>query len=284
MKTARDPSSHARSLQCMEILGGAGAREELFSTPGLDAWLFSRPYHGESQGGDVHYLSLCGGGVITRFVLADVSGHGQAVAEFSAALRRIVRKNINRKSQGHLVAALNREFSAMAELRRFATAVVATYLATKRTLTVCNAGHPRPLLYRAESREWSILGADSGAARGANLPLGIDDASDYESFAVDLKPNDVVIAFTDAMVEAQDEGSNLLGEAGLLDLARGLDPTDPSTIGPALVSAVEGYRRGETADDDLTVLVLRHTAQGPKRLSVGEKLDVYAKVFGLKAV
>jgi hypothetical protein len=38
------------------------------------------------------------------------------------------------------------------------------------------------------------------------------------------------------------------------------------------------------ADDDVTMLVLRHNGSGPRRLSVAQKFDVYAKVFGLKSV
>ena len=91
----------------------------------------------------MHYVSLCGGGgVITRLILADVSGHGEAVADMAVSLRALMRKNINSKSQTRLVCALNRQFAALAQMSRFATAVVATYLATRKTLTVCNAGHP----------------------------------------------------------------------------------------------------------------------------------------------
>src|SRR2546423_1619348 len=93
------PEPGKSSMRCMEIRGGSRAVEEAFDTPGLDAWLYSRPYEGADRGGDLHYVSLCGGGVITRVVVADVSGHGAQVAEFSEALRLLMRKNINIKSQ-----------------------------------------------------------------------------------------------------------------------------------------------------------------------------------------
>jgi phosphoserine phosphatase RsbU/P len=118
--------------------------ERAVSTPGLDVWVYSRPHEGAEGGGDVHYVSLCGGGMITRFILADVSGHGASVAELATSLRALMRNNINRKDQARLVQALNREFSGLAKLSRFATAVVATYLTKGDTLTVYNAGHPRP--------------------------------------------------------------------------------------------------------------------------------------------
>ena len=83
----------------MEIWGGIEPVEPTRPTPGLDLWVFSRPFQGDEQGGDVYYVTLCGGGLITRIVVADVSGHGASVAEFSSSLRTLLRKNINQKSQ-----------------------------------------------------------------------------------------------------------------------------------------------------------------------------------------
>lgn len=145
---SRHEAPEQYTLQCMEIWGGIEPVERSVSTPGLDLWVFSQPYRGEDRGGDVHYVTLCGGGLITRLVVADVSGHGSAVAEFSSTLRSLLRKNINQKSQKRFVESLNREFAEMAQLRRFATTVVITFLASTGKLSISNAGHPRPLLFR----------------------------------------------------------------------------------------------------------------------------------------
>jgi serine phosphatase RsbU (regulator of sigma subunit) len=275
-----------RSLRCMEIWGGNSAVEQVVETPGLDGWIFSRPHEGAEGGGDVHYVSLCGGGIITRLIVADVSGHGAAVAEMAQSLRALMRRNINRKSQARLVGELNRQFAELAQLRRFATAVVATYLANRRRLTVCNAGHPTPLWYRAARDEWSLLNhavAERDPA-AANLPLGIDEEGAYDQFAVTLGRDDLVLLGTDALIEAADPSGRMLGEDGLLGLVRGLGERDPQRLGVAVLEAVRRHRGGAPAEDDVTLLALHHNASGPKRMSVGEKLDVYAKVFGLKAV
>jgi serine phosphatase RsbU (regulator of sigma subunit) len=270
----------------MEIRGGSQAVEETLAMPGLSAWIYSRPHEGDPTGGDVHYLSLCGGGVITRLIIADISGHGATVADFSASLRTLLRKNINTKSQTRLVRDLNRQFAALAQLRRFATAVVATYLATQRTLTVCNAGHPRPLWLQAASGEWALLdhGSEPHAGRQGNLPLGLDDQTRYRQFAIDLRRGDVVLFYTDALIEAADSAGRMLGEEGLLELVRALELREAPRIGPALIHRLAEYRGGRPADDDATLLVLGHTGAGPRRLTLGEKVDVYAKVFGLKPV
>jgi phosphoserine phosphatase RsbU/P len=133
-----------QALQCMEIWGGNQATDRAVATPGLDLWVYSRPHEDAEGGGDVHYVSLCGGGMITRFILADVSGHGASVAELATSLRVLMRKNINRKDQARLVQSLNREFSELAKLSRFATAVVATYLTRAICSPSATPGTPAP--------------------------------------------------------------------------------------------------------------------------------------------
>ncbi len=274
-------SAETYTMRCMELRGGSAAVAESLSTPGLDAWVYSQPHEGAESGGDLYYLSLCGGGLITRLIVADVSGHGETVAGFSSILCALMRRNINTKEQTRLVQSLNRQFSETAQLRRFATAVIATYLANHKRLTICNAGHPRPLWYRAAQNDWLLLTAnDEGPG---NLPLGIDDESVYGQFSVVLGPGDLVLLYTDALIEAIDGAGQMLGETGLLALARQTLPSAPHHVGPALLDAVQRYRGGQPANDDVTLVTLHHNAAGPRRMSLGEKLDVYAKVFGLKA-
>jgi phosphoserine phosphatase RsbU/P len=285
MSTSENPDR--QTLHCMEIWGGFEPVERNVSTPGLDLWVFSRPFRGEQQGGDVYYVTLCGGGVITRIVVADVSGHGSVVAEFSTSLRSLLRKNINQKSQKKVVEKLNRQFTEMAGMQRFATALVMTYLASHDRLSVCNAGHPRPLYYRASERGWSLLSQPASQDESAgNLPLGLDEETGYQSFDITLGRGDLVAFYTDALSEAADRTGKLLGEEGLLETVRRLDLSDPrpGAIGSALLEAVAGHREHRAADDDVTLVVLYHNASVTPRLSLSEKVDVYAKVFGLKAV
>lgn len=269
------------TFRCMEIRGGIRAVEQAFDTPGLDGWVYSRPHGGDEAGGDVHYISRCGGGVITRLVLADVSGHGASASGFSENLRALMRRHINTKKQTSLVRSLNRQFAEMAASQCFATAVVATYLTTDRSLTVCNAGHPRPVWFRASTRSWSILDPHTDAA--GNLPLGLDEDSPYSQFSVPLEPGDAVLFFTDAVTETPDSSGKLLGEDGLLSLLHDLPPSSPDLLGSHLLSSLRSRRPTSDPDDDLTLISLSHNASGPPRMSLGEKLDVYAKVFGLRS-
>jgi serine phosphatase RsbU (regulator of sigma subunit) len=274
------PQHATHGMQCMEIWGGSNEADAAVSTPGLDIHVLSKPYQGATAGGDLHYVSLCGGGITTRIIVADLCGHGAALAEQARTVRSLVRQNINRKEHTRLAQGLNRQFSTTPELDHFATAVIATFLATRSQLSLTLAGHPRPLFYDSRERHWSIL---SGESSEANLPLGIDPNSTYSRLSVPLAKGDYLLLYTDALIEARGHDHKLLGEQGLRELAERINPTEPSRVGSCLIQLVEDHRAGN-ADDDLTLVTIFANGNRPNRLSLGQKLDVYAKVFGIKHV
>jgi len=128
---------------------------------GLDTWIYSKPYAEAHSGGDVYYASSCATGRISRLLLADVAGHGHEVAATAADLRTLMRRFVNRLDQTEFVRLLNQQFGALSRQGVFATAIVTTFFEPSRRLTVCNAGHPRPLLYRAAERKWDFLGHEA---------------------------------------------------------------------------------------------------------------------------
>lgn len=281
--SATSPEPHV--LQCMEVWGGNDAVQSAVNMPGLDAWVYSRPHLGDAAGGDVHYLSSCATGRITRLLIADVSGHGQRVAEIAVRLRNLMRQFVNFLDQTRFVESLNREFTGQ-ESGSFATAVLGTYWAPTRYLVTCNAGHPRPIRYHAATRQWSFLLRDTSDApaahedRPSNLPLGVLDASAYDQLGTRLDHDDLVILYTDSLIEAKDSNGRLLGEAGLLELLRELGPDDPDTLASRVVSRAESFNLGQPLDDDATMLVMRCNNARTRR-SLGESVVAAMYFLGL---
>lgn len=273
------------NLQCMDIWSGNHSVTSNVVTPGLELSVYSRPFGGESRGGDVHYVSLCASGYITRMLLADVSGHGEAVAETSQQLRSLVRRFMNSFSQTRLVREINREFTALTQSSRFATAIVATYLANGSRLVLCNAGHPRPLWYQKRTGQWSFVNQDLiGTGRVANLPLGFDSATSYQQFSLTMEEGDLFILYTDALTEARNAEGKLLGEAGLLKLIQELPTSNARELNDQLLTSLASYSNDQPAEDDITLLVMRYNKSGWRLPSLGEKLNAYAKLLRLKSV
>ena len=287
MTTSTAPRDRHR-LRAFEIWGGNDAACECVSVPGFDAQVVCQPYQG-SEGGDLRFMSTCAMGNIVRFTLADIAGHGQQVSDTALHLRELMRKHINKPNPTKFARALNHEFSRLSRDGIFATAVICTYFAPTDHLIVCNAGHPRPLFYSATQKRWLLLdqqapnniaqdhAKDAGVG---NLPLGIIDETNYPQYAMKLLPGDIVISYTDALIEASDAAGRQLGEQGLLAMAQKLDITKPDDIASSLVELVNTYRGGKPSDDDVSVLAFSHNASDPPKMALGERLKVLGRMVG----
>lgn len=261
------PAQPRQTMQCMEIWGGNQVVDTSVAMPGLDAWVYCHPY-GDSAGGggDVHYVSSCATGRVTRLLVADVSGHGAEVCDVAATLRTLMRRYVNFIDQAEFVRSMNRQFVTMSASHCFATAVVTTFFAPTNLLSLCNAGHPPPLLYRATTRTWDYLDL-SGTERAegaepANIPLGVLTLADYEQFNVTLEPGDLVLCYTDSLPESKDAPGEYLGQQGLLDIVRTLDVSQPAAVIPALLGTIRAMSEDNLDGDDVTVLLFRPTGPG----------------------
>jgi phosphoserine phosphatase RsbU/P len=270
----------------MEVWGGSQLTSRTVEMGGLDVWVYSKP-HGEAQrGGDVYYASSCATGRISRLLLADVSGHGTSVAATAADLRTLMRRFVNRLDQAEFVRLLNQQFIALSQSATFASAVVTTFFAPSRRLTVCNAGHPQPFIYRAAQRQWhllsqdvlerEVLGKDSTGknepsrdgsnkkSKPQNIPLGLLALAEYEHFDVELEPGDFLVTYTDALIESSDADGEMLGEDGLLRIMRLLGDVEPQKLIETLLKEIAERYPENLAADDVTVMVLRASGQQPR--------------------
>ena len=268
-------------MQCMEVWGGNQLTARGVAFGGLDAWVYSKPYGQAHAGGDIYYASSCATGRISRLLLADVAGHGESVAATASDLRALMRRFVNRLDQAEFVRLLNQQFMALSKEAVFATAVVSTYFAPTRRLTVCNAGHPRPLLYRAAEDRWDFLGHHGPASQPApgNIPLGLIDASDYEQFDVELESGDCVLNYTDALIESCDADGEMLGEAGLLRITRLLGHRAPQELTEALLREIAHRYPENLCDDDVTVMIVRATG-GEAHHPFRERMRAALRVAG----
>ena len=272
------PDQPAQHMQCMEVWGGSQLTSRCVEFGGLDTWVYSKPFGKAHAGGDVYYASSCATGRISRLLLADVAGHGQTVAATAADLRTLMRRFVNRLDQTEFVRLLNQQFAALPRTGAFATAIVTTFFEPSRRLTVCNAGHPRPLLYRAAQRQWDFLGGQETGSRTtpSNIPLGLFDAAEYEQFDIELEPGDCLLSFTDALIESRDADGEMLGEDGLLRIVRVLGDVDPQKMIETLLGEIERRYPENLSEDDVTVLVVRANGRRLK-FSMREKLRAFGR-------
>ena len=246
------------ALQCQEIWGGNHRVSQALELPGLTGWLHSEPTEESSQGGDVHYVSVCSKGVLTRLALADVSGHGQSAGSVAVLLRGLIRKHIDTWDQSELMRELNNSLNNRVTNSQYASAVLFAYYKPTRELVFTNAGHPPALWYHAATKTWDWLESATPLAHLIEgLPLGLIDGTDYVQVAVRLEPDDLLVLYTDGITESHN--GEMLGRNGLLAIAQNLPIGEPAQIAERLTARLQEFRGTRPPDDDVTFCILRQT-------------------------
>jgi len=248
-------------MACLEIRGGNHKESYSVELPGLSAWISCRPLSPATEGGDLHYMTVCGKGAISRVVLADVAGHGEVVSSVAERLRDGLRKHVNTWDQSILIQELNNSFLAGANGVQYATAFVLGHYVQSGELLFTNAGHVPPLWYRAAERKWLIISHSTPYAKDvADLPLGLIAGTPYTQTAIQLSPGDLLVLYTDGISESRDAAGRELGFDQLASFASTVPVELPDKAGEALLSCVEMFRRPVPAADDETMVVLRRNA------------------------
>ena len=89
--------------------------------------------------------------------------------------------------------------------------------------------------------------------------------SEHEQFDVELEPGDLVVSFTDALIESSDADGEMLGEKGVLRIMRHLGDVEPNKLIDTLLKEIADRYPENLSDDDVTVLVVRANGQQPRR-------------------
>ncbi|ASW57727.1 phosphatase [Plantactinospora sp. KBS50] len=215
---------------------------EPLDLPGMQAMVSYLPAESAVQvGGDWYHADGPPGGPVTLAV-GDVAGHGLEAAHGMAHLRfsLIAWLSIGIHDPGVLLGHLNR---LCLHLRITATAVITRYDPGTRRLSWSCAGHMPPLLARD--------GTATDLAGPRHLLLGADAAAAYRVAGQTLRPGDLVLLYTDGLVEHRSAGT-----APLDQVKRALGAGSRDT-GPQALARLRGMLRYANPDDDTCMLAAR---------------------------
>jgi len=181
-------------------------------------------------------------------VVGDVAGHGLRAAAVMGQLRNALRAYAVDGDDPHVV--VDRLGRLLQEERDapFATAIYGVYDPATGDLVLSNAGHPAPLL--VTRRGVAPLGEATAP------PLGVSASPPGPDVRVRLEPDDLLVLYTDGLVERRTEHL----DAGVARLVRCLAAQRPDLPGAAVCdTVVRDVLRGAVQEDDVCVLALRRT-------------------------
>lgn len=191
-------------------------------------------------------------------MLADVSGHGAAAAMEGAQFDAILRTYRGDEPPGGpagVITYANRHFFSRRQRQHFLTVFAALYRPLESSLDYVCAGHPPALLRRGASTHW--LG-DSDAG----IPLGVLRDHRWDNATIDLEVGDVLLVYTDGIVEARNGHGEMFGRERLAALLADFSDAKAADIRDSLVAAVQEHQGSTTGADDQTLIVLRLNAAG----------------------
>lgn len=194
-------------LQCSEVWGGIKNEDLDVCSPGLNVSLFSSSCNG-GKGGDVYYFSMCSANSVTRIALADVVGHGEVVSQIGQWVYEQMAAKLDESDLPGMMANLN-ERVVRKGLNALTTAVVLSYSRDLKRVCSCNAGHA-PMLMHSLDGEWNEL-VPPRSETLQNLPLGVMDDAPYVMSDAHLADGDVLVIYSDGVLEAPNADGVLFG-------------------------------------------------------------------------
>ena len=186
-------------------------------------------------------------------VVGDASGKGVAAALMIASVQSSLRTAalFTGNDLPTLVKIVNLQAHASSLADRYATVFYGIFDGATRTLRFVNAGHTPPIVLR---RNGSIDTLETGGA-----PIGMFPDLSYEEGAVQLDPGDVVITYTDGVVEAANQSGEEWGVQRLLKAIAAwarLGTENAEHLVRSIFNSMDEFSRG-CQTDDATLAVLR---------------------------
>ncbi|HEX8556789.1 MAG TPA: SpoIIE family protein phosphatase [Pyrinomonadaceae bacterium] len=205
-------------------------------------------------GGDYYDFILCPDGRLV-VALGDVSGKGTSAALLMSSLHAAVHAQVaSCRPISETVGAVNRYLADNTPANRFVTLFYAELDPLTGSLSFINAGHNAPLIAH-----------DSGTLEqlaAGGLPLGIMPDFDYREGRTQLRPGDMLVAYSDGVTETQNPRGEEFGVPRLQEvISQNLDRS-AAGLRDKIEAALSAFAQGTPAVDDITLLIVKRQPEG----------------------
>lgn len=189
--------------------------------------------------------------------VGDVSGKGLPSALLMASLQSVVRTNLAMRERklARFAAELSELLYEQTADDRYATLFLATVDTSSMDLYYVNAGQNAPLLFHnstPQGRDEVGLEFDKGGP-----PLGIFAGSRYDCGKTTLKEGDVLVLYTDGVVDAANAQQEQFGEERFHDIIRSSLSLSATEICQRVVDEIHVFTGDTSQWDDITLAVVK---------------------------
>jgi serine phosphatase RsbU (regulator of sigma subunit) len=228
---------------------------------------FGHLYHaaeGARVGGDFYDIIEPEPGRV-GVLIGDVSGHGVGVSALASLVKSAMHvQALSAPSPRRILAATNELVVRSAIEERYASAFFGLLDVPTGAFSYCSAGHPQPVLARP--------GAAASMLPEAQMVLGVASNVPYANDRAQLEIGDLLLMYTDGLVEARSSSGEPYGYRRLLTAVESLSEEPASSIPESLFMDVFSFAEGHVVDDAAILAVRRSeesAALGQDRLALG---------------
>jgi len=190
--------------------------------------------------------------------IGDVSGKGVPAALMMVMIRSILRaKVMTQHNPKDIVLELNNLMLNELEPRMFITLFYMILDIETKEIKYTNAGHNYPMIFHADNEEVESL-------KDGGLLLGIFQSPMYEEGTYQLREGDVVVMYTDGIVEAMNENDEMFEYDNLCSLVHRIKNKNAEAIKADIIEATQKFMGDAPQYDDLTLIVIKVEKDGVK--------------------
>ena len=187
------------------------------------------------------------------FALGDISGKGLAAGMWTTHLVGLTNNYAGLTSDPKtIVAGVNHDLCGMPLTMSLASLFLARLDPVTGVLEYCSAGHPPALLLRANG--------DLESLSEGGLLLGVTSDATYSAAKVQLGPDDVLLVYSDGIIESLNEKSDEFGYTRLREQLRLAQTQSADAILFSVLGAVQDFAGTRPLIDDMTLAVIRRTS------------------------
>lgn len=196
----------------------------------------------------------------TLVVVADVSGHNLASGMLMVNARSTLKTIAARCDDLAVVfdGLASAMYHDLTRTELFITAVAVALRPGGREVDVVNAGHNDSMVYRAKTGE-----VERFPSEGTILGFLPDDKHGLRRTTLD--EGDVLLLYTDGVVEATDPNDEMLGEERLAEMFGEASGGTAAEVLEAVFHAVDQFSQQSAKSDDVTAVVVKVVPQEARR-------------------
>jgi sigma-B regulation protein RsbU (phosphoserine phosphatase) len=216
--------------------------------PGVSFGSFSNPAKGVCSD---YYDAIQTKADKAVIAIGDVAGKGVAASLVMVMIRSILHLiTASAKDAATLLQWVNRGVSGKVDLDHYATLGLVVADAGKGELEFANAGHQPLIIYRADADAIETVDSKS-------VPIGVERTSVFEARRVAFRPGDVLVMYTDGVVEAMNEQGKQFGRKNLGNAVQRSHAQPAAEIAAGIRDDLASFAGRARQHDDQTVLVMK---------------------------